>query len=137
MMTKKERELVEQLMAERDMARALRWPDYAMPTPMSEAEIRSRLTVGGLKYGVPERVAIGWFKNYNKVTQGCSNGISHNSNGDTANAQGAGHMYRSKVQALQALRHTVTAEYARHLASIDADIETARGEEARASLAGE
>lgn len=116
-MNKSERLEFETLLKERDMARALRWPEYQKPL---------RLTVH------PGSSVRGWFQNsYSKsVTLGHSNGVVHNPVGGTGtNTQGHGVMYRLQSEALQAMRIELTERYAKELADVDARIEAAQRSE--------
>ena len=122
-MTKAERERLSR--AENDLAsaKALSWPSYQKPKPMTADEIRSNLVNGGKKWGNTERVARGWFSHYHsenwQATYGCSNGFSHSVQGDTTSTQGAGKMFSSKADALRAIRIEATERFAFLLAKLD------------------
>lgn len=120
-MTKAEKAEMDNLRAARDMARALRWPEYAEPAPIPREEIRA--FVG---HSCDDRkVMQGWFANhhYGALTLGCSNGINHNRQGtERLSTQGPGTMYRTKMDALRVIRLAMTTEFARKLAKIDAEI---------------
>lgn len=55
-MTKKEQAEFDALRLERDMARALRWPEYAVAAPMTTDEIRAARD--GVKQTIISRVKI-------------------------------------------------------------------------------
>lgn len=113
------------------LARALRWPDYPEPAPMSGAEINDSKAPGGFKRYLRETqeremVARGWFVStyqQGNVTYGCSNGVNHDRDGDSTSTQGMGQMFRTEEEAYRYLRVLKTREYAEHLAKIDAEIE--------------
>lgn len=121
-LTKAEKERLERTEKALAMARSMRWPEYPMPHSMTGDEIRAALVNGGLKYGQPERVARGWFQNSHskRVTYGCSNGVSHNTEGDATSTQQAGQMFAAKIDALKAMRIEITERYADDLAKLDA-----------------
>ena len=123
-MTKKEQAELQRLRDDLDLARAMRWPDYAQPAPMTEAEIKANLVEGGLKYGSRQMVARGWFcaASTGRVTYGCSSGLFHSREGDTTNTQNMGVMYATKADALRAMRIEMTQAFARNLAEVDKQI---------------
>lgn len=130
-MNKREKAEMQRLEEELRMAKALRWPSYEKPAAMTREEIEENKTEGGTKWGRPDIVARGWFysshiSSYSNLTAtyGCSNGLNHNSNGDTTRTQGMGRMFRTKREALMALRTDATIHVASILAGIDAQIET-------------
>lgn len=104
------------------LSRAMKFPDYAVPNAMSTAEImEARGGWSGVVRGWFYVASLGGIGGYsNTVTYGCSNGISHNRTGDKTTTQGGGRMYRTKLDALQALRHDLTKEAAKELAHVDA-----------------
>jgi hypothetical protein len=106
------------------LARALRWPDYPTPHPMTEAEIKASLTVEAQSYGHNQMVAVGWFQNTytSRVTKGCSNGHGHNRNGLGTSTQGMGQMYATEADAYRAMRMEMTEDFAKNLAAVDAQI---------------
>jgi hypothetical protein len=122
-MTKKEQEEMALLREARDMARAMRWPEYPCPARMTAAEINAAKVPGGVKHGSQQMVARGWFFWGTRVTYGCSDGIHHAVEGDVTTSQNAGRMFRTKLDALRAMRIERTIEVARELARIDAMIE--------------
>lgn len=103
------------------LARSMRWPEYNMPAPMTGADIKANLVDGGMKYGSPDRVARGYFGNSysGRVTYGCSNGHSHNAEGDKTTTQGMGRMYAFEHDAWRAIRHEMTLRFAKELARVD------------------
>lgn len=124
-MNKTEQARVEQLEDALARARALRWPGYHSPAPMTLADIQANLVDGGKKWGITQKVARGYFANAHaqRVTYGCSDGIHHNKNGDATDTQQMGRMYALEIDAWRAIRHELTIEYAKTLAKIDAEIE--------------
>lgn len=128
-MTKAERAEMERLWADLAMARAMRWPSYPKPAPMTLEDIKANIVDGGVQYGRPQKVARGWFYNaylshsYPDVTQGCSTGFVHSTSGDVATTQNRGRMYARKVDALRAMRHDLTEFVASILAKVDQQIE--------------
>ncbi len=127
-MNKTEQKRMDDLEHALRLARALRWPDYPEPAPMTEAEIRANLAPGGKKQfgnGDPEKVCRGWFVNSyqtGRVSHGCSNGFNHSDSGDYTTTQNMGVMYPTELDAWRLLRCKKTREYAEHLAKIDAEI---------------
>jgi len=125
-MTKAERQELENALTEAAMARALRFPTDANPKPMTRDEINQASTHDGrASWGGASKVARGWFYNAYamRVTYGCSNGINHSTEGNQTSTQSCGRMYRTKVEALRAMRHEKVREVASQLAAIDKQIE--------------
>jgi hypothetical protein len=120
-MTKKEQEEMRLLREARDMARALRWPDYSMPSAMTREEIEAAKAPGGMRFSQLQMVARGWFANAfsGQVTYGCSDGVHHSASGDTTTTQQMGRMYRTKKEALRVVRIERTIQYAAALAALD------------------
>lgn len=120
-MTKKEQAEMERLRFDLALARAMRWPSYPKPASMTVAEIKDSLVDGGVQYGSPQKVARGWFTNAysQRLTYGCSNGISHNNDGDKTTTQNMGQMYRTKADAARAMRFEMTEDFAKKLAAVD------------------
>jgi hypothetical protein len=127
-MNKSEKAEMEALRNALALSRAMRFPDYPVPQPMTYEEIRSSLTDGGLRFGSRQKVARGWFYNAhlgghgpysNRVTYGCSDGIHHSIDGDVTTSQGTGQMYRTREEASRALRHELTTKCAEVLAAVD------------------
>ncbi len=132
-MTKKEQAEMERLRTDLAMARAMRWPDYPKPEPMTREQIKENLVEGGERYGRRQEVARGWFYNaylggYSQptATYGCSDGLNYNSEGDTTSTQNMGRMYATKFEALCALRLDLTEQVARLLAGVDRQISEER-----------
>jgi hypothetical protein len=121
-MTKAERLRMETLDKALRLARALHWPTYAEPAPMTREEIEAAKVPGGTKYGRQQMVALGWFANsYSRhVERGCSNGVNHG-HGDKTSAQGMGQLFRTEADAWRFIRCELTREYAERLAAIDAE----------------
>ena len=125
-MNKKEQAEMDRLRSDLALARAMRWPSYPKPAPVTREWIDANLVDGGMQMGRRQRVARGWFINsyidgYGspRATFGCSDGYGHNSDGDTTTTQKMGRMYATKEEALQALRWEVTERVAAILAGID------------------
>lgn len=122
-MNKSEQAEMARLRRDLELVRALHWPPYPMPAPMTEEEIKANLVDGGMRYGKPERVARGWFAHPSserpRVTYGCSNGMHCNSTGDATVSQGMGTMYPTKLDALHVIRLKLTEKYAEALVEID------------------
>lgn len=134
-MNKKELAEMERLRADLALARALRWPSYPKPKPVTREWIEANLIDGDPKYGSgrPSRIAQGWFYSaylggYRgpDVSHGCSDGLYHSpSDPRKTTTQNMGRMYATKAEALMALRHDVTETVANILARIDRDLEEA------------
>jgi hypothetical protein len=121
-MTKAEKARMAELEKQLAMSRAMRFPDYSVPQPMSYDDIKDALSVSG------ETVVRGWFYNANlggyggysnQATYGCSNGINHSREGAKTSTQGMGRMYRTREEAVMALRHELTTQCAELLARVD------------------
>jgi hypothetical protein len=126
-MTKAEQQRVANLEKALAAARALHWPTYAEPAPMTREEIEAAKVPGGNKYGSPQMVAFGFSANsYDKGSVGpmCSDGI-HSGYGSerVTSTQGMGRMYRTEAEAWRVVRLELTRHYAQRLAEIDAMIE--------------
>ena len=130
-MTKAEKAELEAARNSLALVRAMHFPDYPVPQPMTYEEIKASLVAGGKRFGHTQMVARGWFYNANlggqggysnSVTHGCSDGIHHSREGDVTTTQQTGRMYRTKLEALQALRHELTTQAATVLAAVDAQI---------------
>jgi hypothetical protein len=128
-MNKKEQAEMDALRNALAEAKAMRWPDYPAPAPVTRQWIEANLVDGGMKYGRPQKVARGWFYNSHLggygspgVTYGCSDGMNHDKVEDKTSVQGAGRMYATKLEALQALRIELTQRCAGILASVDRQI---------------
>jgi hypothetical protein len=125
-MTKAEAKRLADLDEALALARSMRWPDYNMPAPMTEADIKTNLVEGGIKYrGQPEKVARGYFANSHsgRVTYGCSDGFSHSSEGDTTNTHHMGRMYANEADAWRTVRYEMTLRFAKELARVDQKID--------------
>lgn len=131
-MNKTERAEMERLRNYLALARAMRWPSYPKPAPMSLEQIRANLVFGGIKYGTAkQKVARGWFINsylgggfhQHQATYGCSDGNNHSTEGDVTTSQNRGEMYATKADALRALRIELTEKMAKVLANVDRQIE--------------
>lgn len=123
-MTKKEQAAMDALRGELARAKALCFPQYPKPEPLTADDLRPvDKNAGG--------VVVAWHQNNYEcrfeVRQGCSNGVFHSTWGtDKTTSQGAGTFYRTKLEALQVARHEMTERYADTLARIDAAIEDAK-----------
>jgi hypothetical protein len=126
-MTKAEKAEMENLRKARDLARALAWPSYPCPQPMTQEEIKEAMTVDKkMSYGnYVTKVALGWYQNsYNGlIERGWSTTSSHSRSMSDGGAQNMGRMYRTYEDAARALRHEMTVALAEKLASIDRLIE--------------
>ena len=124
-MTKAEQQRVADLEKGLAMARALRWPEYNMPAPLTRQEIENSKEPGGIKFKGhdPQMVCFGWFGNAHtgEVWRGCSDGINHGT-GDTTSTQGMGRMFNSEADAWRAVRYEMTERFSERLARIDAKI---------------
>jgi hypothetical protein len=130
-MTKAEKARMQELEHALRLSRAMRFPDYPVPQPMTREEIDASLAPGGFYLGRQQMVARGWFYHANvggyggysnSVTYGCSNGMSHSREGDYTTSQNMGRMYRTKSEAFMALRHELTTKCAEILADIDCQV---------------
>jgi len=129
-MNKTEQAAFEKLRSDLALSRAMRWPDYPEPAPMTRAEIEANKVDGGMKWGKPQKVARGWFQNAydQRISHGCSDGHGHDRHGDTTSSQGMGRMYATKADALRAMRIEMTENFAGRLAAVDRQIAEAEGE---------
>lgn len=123
-MTKAEKAEMDTLREARDLARALAWPSYPCPSPMTYDEVRANLTTeipASYGRGQPRKVCVGWFKSaYNgTVSKGWSDGISHSTTMHPDGSQNKGLIYRTYDDAAHALRHELTIKLARQLADAD------------------
>lgn len=121
-MNKAERAALEAALTET----ALRWPTEAEPQPMTREDIKAALVEVQCKdqscYKT-RKIAKGWFFNSYSAEVGpaWSDGMSHglrNWTGDNA-SQRMGEIYRTKREALLALRWTKCREIAKQLRAID------------------
>ena len=121
-MNKAEKADMERLRVELASARALRLPDYPKPERLSRDELTP--TEGQYSGGV----VIAWHQwnaetNFS-VSEGCSDGVSHNPSGtDRTTSQAVGEFYRTKLEALRVVRCEMTERFAKALAAVDAEIE--------------
>jgi hypothetical protein len=122
---------IAKLQADVATGRALSWPSYREPQPIDAKVIGYSAIPGWAShFYMNERDC--W-----RVTQGWTNGVSHNVNATLEDSlkrgrsasQGAGRFYLTKVQALQQARIEATQAFARVLANLDAAIEAAENEE--------
>lgn len=123
-MTKAEKARMEELEEALALARALRWPEYPAPAPMTQAEINANLVEGGMKFGSKQMVARGYFPHcYSNdrpaITYGCSDGYNHSTNRDVTSTQQCGSMFAAAVDAWRWIRVKKTEEFAKYLAHID------------------
>lgn len=126
-MTKVERERVAQLENEVRMARALRWPSGSAPIPVDRGDCFKRHQDTG-------EVTPGWFYNIHNnwaVTHGCCDGHNYSPNNHTKTDRRIDGnyprfaMYATKLDALRAMRMTLTIQFAGQLAELDKRIEEA------------
>lgn len=118
-MTKAEKDRMANLERGIKLARAMHWPRYSIPEPMTrDVILDARVPVGvrNIRMACP-----GYFANpyTRKVTKGCSDGYNHNFDGDQPTTQGMGEMYRTEREAFIVLRMALTEMYATALASVD------------------
>lgn len=125
-MNKSEKAEMDRLRHDLALARAMRWPDYPRPAPMTREDIAANLIDGGMKYGSPQKVARGWFVfshlggfSDGRVSYGCSDGIHHSAEGDATTTKQMGVMYATKRDALHVLRLELTEKCAEILARVD------------------
>ena len=121
-MTKAENTEMNRLRSELAFARALRWPDYPKPERLT----RDQLTPVRNQYS--GGVVTAWHQaNYEtnyRVSEGCSDGVSHNPSGtNKTTSQSVGEFYRTRLEALRVVRHEMTERFAKALAAVDAEIE--------------
>lgn len=123
-MTKAEKARYEQMEEARDMARALRWPEYAEPAPMTADEIKANATLEAkTSWGGANCVCEAWrVISYQggTVTKIYTDGhmvVSDLTSGSWS--RDVGPLYRTREDALRVLRIRKTADYASHLATID------------------
>lgn len=124
-MNKTERATFDAAVAALESARSMRWPEYDRPQPMTGLEIEAGLSSDETP---GRRVCRGWFMNdyaEGSISYGASTGHSHCREFHTEAhryngfSQGMGAMYRTKKEALRALRYIMTEKYAAQLAVID------------------
>lgn len=109
------------------VALALRMPDYPEPRPMTRDEILASRTVeapGRYRSTDTQMVAQGWDWNRHNlsVTVIYSDGMYHARDGFSSWSQTHGRLYRSKADALRAMRISMSKAFAEDLAKIDAQI---------------
>lgn len=125
-MTKAEQARMAELERALSLARAMCWPSYRSPAPMTEADIKANLVAGGIKWGDrPQMVARGWFahsSSHPRVTYGCSDGINHDSDSDKTSTQRMGRMFFTEIEAWRMVRIELTERFAAELAKVDAKI---------------
>jgi len=120
-MTKKEKTLIEDLRAQLARRSAFQFPSVPKPNPVNiSAEIECK-PFGALFIGWYYHASLGSWGSY-RVTQGCSNGISHSpDNTQKTSTQGVGRFYQSKADALLAARWDLCEAMACILANLDAE----------------
>ena len=127
-MTKKEREEFERMREERDLARALRWPEYGEPAMVKPPETSSSHHTSGWLFN-PHRSRDEYSES--SVYQAWSGSVTHGDGPaprpDRSASQRGVHLYASRADALRALRLTLTLRFARILAAIDGEIEKEGG----------
>lgn len=132
-MNKKEQAALDKAIADRDAARALRWPEYDKPSPMTDEEVSAAPTIdvptdwSGTRKAVP-----GW--DYNeyagevfKVLRSGRAWAAHYVEGQRPSWSQHGRIFRTKADALRGLRYSLTVAYAEKLASIDRMIREMEG----------
>ncbi|ABS14238.1 hypothetical protein Oant_1522 [Brucella anthropi ATCC 49188] len=127
-MNKTEKAEMERLRHDLALSRALRWPSYPSPSPMTRDDIEASKCDVVARFGTSSKVARGYFANVHsiRVDKGWSDGFRHGYS-DNSSTQGMGRLFRTDVEAWQYLRHEVTVRYAGELAFIDRMIAEAEG----------
>ncbi|WP_247879408.1 hypothetical protein [Azospirillum sp. TSA6c] len=124
-MTKAEKAEMDNLRAARDMARALRWPEYAEPAKLAVPKF-GEFTEGwtfnsfGVENGpsaIERAVRLAWSES---ICHG-DGGYRPRETGRSASQNGV-QLFETRADALKAMRLQVTQTYARTLAQIDAAI---------------
>lgn len=130
-MTIKEKQALDDAQRDRDLARALSWPSYPEPIPMTREEISNASTheirIEGGKHTFPRMVAVGWFYRAGlgafgdtpRVTQGWSDLGSSSADMSRHASQGMGRIYKTYDDAARAMRHELTHLLAARLALVD------------------
>jgi hypothetical protein len=125
-MTKAERAEMEAMRARA----ALGWPQFERPQPMTKEEIEAAYETiirrDKSAYRTDETAARGWFYNAygQSVTRGWANGHYHNHDSEFAdsprrNDVGRPQMYRTKLEALRALRWAMSDKFSAELGKVD------------------
>lgn len=127
----------EQVAFERDMARAMRWPEYDKPLPMTIEQIRAEIEAGNTKefndgYSrhatVPAFVGWGFYfhrdegRVYSVAVTTVSRGIISNGGNVSSWSRDGYAVYWTEADALRALRHAMTERFASLLAATDSRI---------------
>lgn len=132
-MNKTERALLDTYVTGMRQARALRWPEFEPPAPMTRAEIDLELAgpnaIEVERYSSTTRVFKGWYFNeYRGCVEPVGAAAVHYCYFDHTGMKVSGwtqaaRIYRTREDALRALRHVMTVKAANELAAIDALIE--------------
>lgn len=123
-MTKKEQQMLDDLRKACDYARALRWPEYELPKPMPPDEVRAKMVTPCMRYGKESLCTKGWsYNEYSRLVMPIwSDGVYHTTSDPTNGGQwshNAGTLYRTKADALRALRLALTISYSQELDRVD------------------
>ncbi|MFC5353580.1 hypothetical protein [Azospirillum himalayense] len=125
-MTKAEKAEMEALREARDLARALRWPEYAEPAMMPIPP--SGEHASGWLFNAHR--AMDLWGTGNSVYQAWSKSSTHGDGASPApnrsGSQNGVPLFAARLDALKALRLAMTKEFARKLARVDAEIEAER-----------
>jgi hypothetical protein len=123
-MTKKESAAFDAIEEQLASAFSLGWPQEPEPKPMTYEEVKA------LQGDSWNKLITGWFMNAyfgsmhggRSVTQGCTNGVNHDSDCTTkTSTQGMGRMYRTRDEALLAMRWDFCRQFAKKLAWVDSE----------------
>lgn len=136
-MNKKEQAAFDANRFERDMARAMRWPEYDKPVPMTIEQIRAEIEAGNTKEfndeffrGGKIRAFVGWgfyfhreeSRVYSVAVTRTSRAIIEDDGRAVSWSRDGNAVYRTEADALRALRHTMTERFSSLLAVIDSRI---------------
>lgn len=120
-MNKKEAQHLESTEHSLALARAMAWPNFDLPEPMTADRVKELQGDRGRGSHV-----VAWFVNtgYRQVTKGYTNGSNHCSDGKSSAylSRDRGFCFETQKAALQWLRIHVTEECAAKLAAIDAEL---------------
>ncbi|WP_425321500.1 hypothetical protein [Azospirillum baldaniorum] len=127
-MTKAEKAEMEALREARDLARALRWPEYAEPAMIPPPDFSDDHTTGWLFNAY--RITAQYGGMGDAVYRAWSGGNTHGE-GEApiphrSATQGGVSLFATRLDALKALRLAMTEDFARKLARVDAEIAAER-----------
>ncbi|MDW7555342.1 hypothetical protein D9623_33445 (plasmid) [Azospirillum brasilense] len=123
-MTKAEKAEMEALREARDLARALRWPEYAEPAMIPPPDFSGSHTSGWLFNTYRLTAQLGGMGDavYRAWSESTTHGDGQSPIPHRSATQGGVHLFATRLDALKALRLAVTEEFARKLARVDAEI---------------